>query len=162
MKATTQLALQILGLCFFISTLVEPLQRCQQWNGRRQRNIWGDYLLEPTCLGPNGEKYPKDKVNRLVSQLPGYPFRNGRTLSDPIQVQEKLLQSYKKFNGLDRNWRMVRSALDSCNNITTARLCQTEFNTTVPMYGISMTSGEPVTIVQKFPNLLQQIVYEEC
>lgn len=30
------------------------------------------------------------------------------------------------------------------------------------MYGISLTSGQPVTIVQKFPDLLQQVVFEVC
>ena len=43
-----------------------------------------------------------------------------------------------------------------------SRLCKTEFNTTAPLYGVSLTSGEPVTIVQKFPDLLQQVVFETC
>ncbi|OXA50700.1 hypothetical protein Fcan01_14564 [Folsomia candida] len=42
------------------------------------------------------------------------------------------------------------------------RLCETTYNTTAPMYGISLTSGNPVTIVQKFPDLLQQVVYQVC
>lgn len=42
------------------------------------------------------------------------------------------------------------------------RLCRTRYNTTAPMYGVSLTSGQPVTIVQKFPDLLQQVVYEVC
>ena len=45
---------------------------------------------------------------------------------------------------------------------TPARLCKSTFNTTAPMYGVSLTSGEPVTIVQIFPDLLQQVVYEMC
>lgn len=48
------------------------------------------------------------------------------------------------------------------NEITPARLCKSTFNTTAPMYGVSLTSGEPVTIVQIFPDLLQQVVYEMC
>ncbi|MPC29637.1 hypothetical protein E2C01_022881 [Portunus trituberculatus] len=43
-----------------------------------------------------------------------------------------------------------------------ARLCRTSYNTTAPMYGISLTSGQPVTIVQKFPDLLQQVIFEIC
>lgn len=43
-----------------------------------------------------------------------------------------------------------------------ARLCRTSYNTTAPMYGISLTSGQPVTIVQKFPDLLQQVIFETC
>ncbi|KAJ2939667.1 hypothetical protein O0L34_g14385 [Tuta absoluta] len=35
-------------------------------------------------------------------------------------------------------------------------------NATAPMYGVSLTSGQPVTIVQKFPDLLQQVVFEVC
>lgn len=43
---------------------------------------------------------------------------------------------------------------------TPSRLCKTRYNTTAPMYGVSLTSGQPVTIVQKFPDLLQQVVFE--
>lgn len=43
---------------------------------------------------------------------------------------------------------------------TPGRLCRTRYNTTAPMYGVSLTSGQPVTIVQKFPDLLQQVVFE--
>lgn len=52
------------------------------------------------------------------------------------------------------------SAKESCGS--PARLCKTRYNTTAPMYGISLTNGQPVTIVQKFPDLLQQIVFEVC
>ena len=48
------------------------------------------------------------------------------------------------------------------DQITPARLCKSTFNTTAPMYGVSLTSGQPVTIVQKFPDLLQQVIYETC
>lgn len=47
----------------------------------------------------------------------------------------------------------------SCTG-TPSRLCKTRYNTTAPMYGVSLTSGQPVTIVQKFPDLLQQVVFE--
>lgn len=50
---------------------------------------------------------------------------------------------------------------EQCGN-TPARLCKTRYNTTAPMYGVSLTSGQPVTIVQKFPDLLQQVVFEVC
>ena len=43
-----------------------------------------------------------------------------------------------------------------------ARLCRTRYNTTAPMFGVSLTSGKPVTIVQKFPDLLQQVIFEVC
>ena len=47
-------------------------------------------------------------------------------------------------------------------DLAPSRLCKTTYNTTAPMYGVSLTSGQPVTIVQKFPDLLQQVVYETC
>ena len=50
----------------------------------------------------------------------------------------------------------------SCPSSTPSRLCKTSFNTTAPMYGVSLTSGKPVTIVQKFPDLLQQVIFEVC
>lgn len=43
-----------------------------------------------------------------------------------------------------------------------SRLCPSTYNTTAPLYGISLTSGQPVTIVQKFPDLLQQVVFQVC
>ena len=43
-----------------------------------------------------------------------------------------------------------------------SRLCKTRYNTTAPLYGVSLTSGQPVTIVQKFPDLLQQVIFEVC
>ncbi|XP_039275020.1 uncharacterized protein LOC120349125 [Nilaparvata lugens] len=57
------------------------------------------------------------------------------------------------------------SSSSNSNNVcqsTPSRLCKTRYNTTAPMYGVSLTSGQPVTIVQKFPDLLQQVVYEVC
>lgn len=54
-----------------------------------------------------------------------------------------------------------RSIGSECRS-TPARLCKTRYNTTAPMYGVSLTSGQPVTIVQKFPDLLQQVVFEVC
>ncbi|KAF3427732.1 hypothetical protein E2986_06692 [Frieseomelitta varia] len=52
------------------------------------------------------------------------------------------------------------SSKEACGS--PARLCKTRYNTTAPMYGVSLTSGQPVTIVQKFPDLLQQVVFEVC
>lgn len=53
------------------------------------------------------------------------------------------------------------SSSSTCGSIP-PRLCKTRYNTTAPMYGVSLTSGQPVTIVQKFPDLLQQVVFEVC
>ncbi|CAG0895662.1 unnamed protein product [Darwinula stevensoni] len=46
--------------------------------------------------------------------------------------------------------------------VVPSRLCRTKYNTTAPLYGVSLTSGQTVTIVQKFPDLLQQVIYEVC
>ncbi|XP_066960608.1 uncharacterized protein [Macrobrachium rosenbergii] len=54
------------------------------------------------------------------------------------------------------------SGASSCQPGPPARLCKTRYNTTAPMYGVSLTSGQPVTIVQKFPDLLQQVIFEVC
>ena len=57
----------------------------------------------------------------------------------------------------------VTELKSTCSQSSTpARLCKSTFNTTAPMYGVSLTSGKPVTIVQIFPDLLQQVVYETC
>ncbi len=48
------------------------------------------------------------------------------------------------------------------DKLTPSRLCKATYNTTAPMYGVSLTNGKPVTIVQKFPDLLQQVVFETC
>lgn len=65
--------------------------------------------------------------------------------------------------GINRKFLSARNAnvspASSCAG-TPARLCKTRYNTTAPMYGVSLTSGQPVTIVQKFPDLLQQVVFE--
>ncbi|XP_068208629.1 uncharacterized protein [Palaemon carinicauda] len=56
----------------------------------------------------------------------------------------------------------LSGAESSCPPGPPARLCKTRYNTTAPMYGVSLTSGQPVTIVQKFPDLLQQVIFEVC
>ncbi|KAF2357038.1 Spaetzle, partial [Trinorchestia longiramus] len=50
----------------------------------------------------------------------------------------------------------------SCAPGPPAQLCPTKYNTTAPMWGRSLTSGQRVTIVQKFPDLLQQVIFHEC
>lgn len=57
---------------------------------------------------------------------------------------------------------VTTSATCESGESTPSRLCKSTFNTTAPMYGVSLTSGKPVTVVQIFPDLLQQVIYETC
>ena len=77
-------------------------------------------------------------------------------------------------NGNNNKTNTMKNSLkDSTNSVKTSavcdsgeqtpsRLCKSTFNTTAPMYGVSLTSGKPVTVVQIFPDLLQQVIYETC
>merc|ERR1712071_396845 len=100
-------------------------------------------------------------------------FRKGRSskLIDPVETQKTLLKhheaaNYRHFSLNDeysqREGRRPSSQGHSTCSGPGNRLCKTQYNTTAPMYGVSLTSGQPVTIVQKFPDLLQQIIYEVC
>ncbi|CAH2075067.1 unnamed protein product, partial [Iphiclides podalirius] len=100
--------------------------------------------------------------------------RQGRGLRtlDPTVMRRALLEAYEgysegamKFQSGNRTARASNvPALTTGNGNACggARLCRTRYNTTAPMYGVSLTSGQPVTIVQKFPDLLQQVVFEVC
>ncbi|XP_042234268.1 uncharacterized protein LOC121874248 [Homarus americanus] len=163
-----------------------------------KRYTWGDALIDPLALGPDGNPYPSALVNRLFSEGEFGPPRNarrGRTLHatlDPATTRDNLLTKYRRANTqqlpegrsmslspVEENLvNMAASFKSSVSSTTTttsssssssscppgppARLCQTRFNTTAPMYGLSLTSGQPVTIVQKFPDLLQQVIFEVC
>lgn len=83
-------------------------------------------------------------------------------------TMKRILKNYNKyreiifFMWIDVLFLLGRgfSSRETCGS--PARLCKTRYNTTAPMYGVSLTSGQPVTIVQKFPDLLQQVVFEVC
>lgn len=134
--------------------------------GGKLKYLSGDALTDTTnCIGPNGLPYPSSTISRAF----GGSSRKGRqshfqTTLDPIVMQSTLLSAYKEANEeTSFNMRQGRS-LNSQNQCggTPSRLCKTRYNTTAPMYGVSLTSGQPVTIVQKFPDLLQQVVFEVC
>lgn len=67
-----------------------------------------------------------------------------------------------KDSMLNDSANTVPSAKCETTESTPSRLCKSTFNTTAPMYGVSLTSGKPVTVVQIFPDLLQQVIYETC
>ncbi|XP_069700851.1 uncharacterized protein [Periplaneta americana] len=129
--------------------------------------LWGDALSDPPdCIGPGGKPYPTASVARTFRGGTTWgSSRTGRSFSplDPLLTQRTLLHNYQLANDAAHSSRTGRkySPRDSCGG-TPARLCKTRYNTTAPMYGVSLTSGQPVTIVQKFPDLLQQVVFEVC
>ncbi|KAK2715101.1 hypothetical protein QYM36_009928 [Artemia franciscana] len=107
--------------------------------------------------------------------------RKGRSkeTSNPLEVQKSLLNAYEAANSIREQslLRTERSLFENgsymsdsasrarptrCDGEPGGRLCKTKYNTTAPLYGVSLTSGQPVTIVQKFPDLLQQVIFEVC
>ncbi|CAH0727947.1 unnamed protein product, partial [Brenthis ino] len=93
-------------------------------------------------------------------------------LLDPALMRKALLDAHAGYsestvkpsngNRTARAMNMPDISPPSMNACGGGRLCRTRYNTTAPMYGVSLTSGQPVTIVQKFPDLLQQVVFEVC
>ncbi|XP_014242582.1 uncharacterized protein LOC106662778 isoform X2 [Cimex lectularius] len=149
---------------------IEGNEKCGT-NGQQLKYIWGDAFTDaPNCLGPNNMPYPSAQISRNFrksNSIWGMSSRYGRTANmviDPSITQNVLIKAHEATNSISgENQRSGRdySTKDSCPTGPT-RLCKTRYNTTAPMYGVSLTSGQPVTIVQKFPDLLQQVVYEVC
>ncbi|XP_050446069.1 uncharacterized protein LOC126848852 [Cataglyphis hispanica] len=160
-----------LGLILIITAFTHAYdaKKCEG-NGLGLKYVWGDALTDPNdCIGPNNMQYPSTAISRSFKNLWTGSSRTARSHQprtiDPERTRQALLYNYKvahgdySIAGNSRNGRAV-SAKESCGS--PARLCKTRYNTTAPMYGISLTSGQPVTIVQKFPDLLQQVVFEVC
>ncbi|CAG9560126.1 unnamed protein product [Danaus chrysippus] len=126
--------------------------------GPRLKYAWGDALTGTDCPGPDGTPYPRQLVNRALKTSGSRQGRAARTL-DPSLMRRALLDAHEGYSQgiVTASNRTARSSSPSCGS---SRLCRTRYNTTAPMYGVSLTSGQPVTIVQKFPDLLQQVVFE--
>lgn len=145
-------------------------QRCS----KNFKYLYGDALSDAQdCIGPNGSPYPSDLIARSFpsnerSNTIWPSSRKARLLTkqtlDPKIMQKALIHSYMIANNENvANMRTGKSAgREESSCPTPSRLCKTRYNTTAPMYGVSLTSGQPVTIVQKFPDLLQQVVFEVC
>ncbi|KZC07404.1 PREDICTED: uncharacterized protein LOC107185707 [Dufourea novaeangliae] len=161
-----------LGLILVITSCAHHVygtKKCEG-NGLGLKYVWGDALTDPMdCIGPNNMQYPSAAISRSAKNL----WAGGRTARshqprtiDPELTRQALLHNYKVSRGdytiATQNTRNGRAFTpkESCGS--PARLCKTRYNTTAPMYGVSLTSGQPVTIVQKFPDLLQQVVFEVC
>ena len=150
---------------------------CSPGAGQGLKYLWGDAMSDPlNCIGPGGNPYPSAAIARSWGRdSPAALWgrgssRTGRAAStiDPRVTQRALLQQYELSNlqpEMEASSRTARSGFssrDACPTASSTRLCKTRYNTTAPMYGVSLTSGQPVTIVQKFPDLLQQVVFEVC
>lgn len=97
--------------------------------------------------------------NQIFSELFQYVRPNGHNISESL-LSNEYTNTY--FPSAGRSIDANAGGAGSVCRSTPARLCKTRYNTTAPMYGVSLTSGQPVTIVQKFPDLLQQVVFEVC
>ncbi|XP_030748116.1 uncharacterized protein LOC115876466 [Sitophilus oryzae] len=142
--------------------------KCEGGGGLKY--LWGDALSDsPDCVGPTNMPYPTAAIERSFKGTNPWlgNFRTARSQKtiDPFLTRKALLNSYERSSVNDR-WSSSRESratnLQSSCGSSPARLCKTRYNTTAPMYGVSLTSGQPVTIVQKFPDLLQQVVFEVC
>ncbi|KAJ8976216.1 hypothetical protein NQ317_008097 [Molorchus minor] len=151
------------------STLAKIPTKCEGGGGLKY--LWGDALIDnPDCVGPNNKPYPTAAIERSFRGSNPWmgSSRTGRSQKtiDPYLTRKALLTAHE--HAMDMSPTMTRQAratnIPSTNACagTPARLCKTRYNTTAPMYGVSLTSGQPVTIVQKFPDLLQQVVFEVC
>ncbi|CAG9766519.1 unnamed protein product [Ceutorhynchus assimilis] len=162
-----------LVLCTLINEAISKLTNSCK-GGSELKYLWGDALSDdPSCVGPTNHPYPTEAIAKSFKSNNPWQgsFRTGRSQRtiDPYRTRSALLAAYEQNRNdgdslLSTSSRQARSpnlSTSTCSG-TPGRLCKTRYNTTAPMYGVSLTSGQPVTIVQKFPDLLQQVVFEVC
>ncbi|XP_018319480.1 uncharacterized protein LOC108732964 [Agrilus planipennis] len=161
----------ILSITIFYTVISLSKQKASQKceGGAGLKYLWGDALIDtPGCLGPHDTPYPDATITRMFKNQniwngSSRTARFKRTI-DPMLTRKALLAAHQINTGetLSTLSRTARSTQSTTCSSTPSRLCKTRYNTTAPMYGVSLTSGQPVTIVQKFPDLLQQVVFEVC
>lgn len=159
----------------YVAEQNEEAAKCGS-RSQQLKYTWGDALSDPSnCIGPNNLPYPTTAINRMFRKNWLTSSRTGRRAGnfgttatyDPAIIRQNLLKNYQLLKTVANDevitGRSGRdfSHRDICQS-NPSRLCKTRYNTTAPMYGVSLTSGQPVTIVQKFPDLLQQVIYEVC
>ncbi|XP_023309800.1 uncharacterized protein LOC108915779 [Anoplophora glabripennis] len=168
-KNTILIAVTTVVCTIINTTLAKIPTKCEGGGGLKY--LWGDALMDsPNCVGPDNMPYPTAAIERSFRGSSPWmgSARTGRSQRtiDPFLTRKALLGAYEHSTGHEPVIsRQARNANVSPANMcagTPARLCKTRYNTTAPMYGVSLTSGQPVTIVQKFPDLLQQVVFEVC
>lgn len=159
-------------------------ERCAG-SSKKLQYLMGDALTDSRdCAGPEGTPYPHKEIDEFIRRNKfSSNSRTGRNLvaksevQDPFRTRDELLSAHQlaktgKISSIHSIGRSKRAAAEPpVVNGTSGgcvvggappRLCRSSYNTTAPMYGVSLTSGQPVTIVQKFPDLLQQVIYETC
>lgn len=148
---------------------------CQHSGNGRLQYMWGDALRNSDCVGPDGLEYPNILVDSIVTNSVNVTLRQKREAAsqeswDSERLRLELLDRWLWANGnVDnsipgpgRRGKDEKDGTKKCHLEAGSKLCETEYNTTAPLFGVSMTSGDTVAIVQKFPDLLQQVVYERC
>jgi len=114
----------------------------------------------------NAKQHLHERAKRQASKVDGNSVASNSSdikNVDPMAKNEnKNKTSSMKDSLKDSTNPVTTSATCESGESTPSRLCKSTFNTTAPMYGVSLTSGKPVTVVQIFPDLLQQVIYETC
>jgi len=151
-------------------------------SSKKLEYLMGDALTDNRdCAGPDGTPYPHKEIDEFIRRNKKGSSRQGRNMfaksevQDPFTTRDELLGAHQlakngqisSIHSIGRSKREAASVLNGTSSSCVVggappRLCRSSYNTTAPMYGVSLTSGQPVTIVQKFPDLLQQVIYETC
>jgi len=141
-----------------LKRMLPQLQKMYRGGSRQGRNMFGT----PHVQSPDLTTQELLNVHKLATE--------GRIDEISTHIRQKRQAGKEKDSSAEANETTTMEPGEdkrppTClpdSEVTPARLCKSTFNTTAPMYGVSLTSGEPVTIVQIFPDLLQQVVYEMC
>merc|ERR1719330_945076 len=146
--------LQAVALVCFLPCSSLAFMRCRGSAGLK--NLWGDALTDPiSCIGPKGQMYPHHEVAALAAREGrAKEGRRGRSLFSslpstlpPSVTQQRLLQAYGEAREGGLLSRSKREDTAGCVvGGAPPRLCKSTYNTTAPMYGVSLTSGQPVTL----------------
>jgi len=150
------------------TSLVERLYEAGDLGGGRRRINRARALFPPT-LDPA-------QVSQLLLQAHHAPPRRSQEASGRSMAARDSIVDTSILNNIatmaetrvteggatPRPRASERGGNSTCSPRPPAQLCPTKFNTTAPMWGVSLTSGKRVTIVQRFPDLLQQVIFHEC
>jgi len=142
-----------------LKRMLPQLNKLYQGNNRQGRTMFGqkNHVQDPNLTTQELLNYHKLANEGRIEDITAH-IRQKRQAGKEDNSTEGSAEMTTMEPGEDKR----PPACVNVDQITPARLCKSTFNTTAPMYGVSLTSGEPVTIVQIFPDLLQQVVYEMC